>query len=669
MALGWVLLAVVGLATGDAASAAADACTQAGSLNLPAVKMSVVNESGRYSDDEVFVALTGVPFGGYANWGAQPADLINRSVPLSCLPEDPVDPSGRTHTFLLGRGIGSGRLWISLGQPITSGLPTVQPSPDTTRYRFSYVEFTYPGVGDVSNVDDFTFPIDLQATDTEGNTVTFDYSADSCTIVGALRRAVTRYNDTFVDAGLLAERYRARWEQIVVTDDQGHFVRVLAPKQRARQVDTTSGVPNPYAQGWPEMDPYIESLAGRTITVDGLFTPGAGSPAFGQTGWYRYRGTFDATGDLTLAGTIGADLAAGPGGSGSVAGLPMTFRKSTVNRDEAGNAVGVDGLGPGIYDQNSQYSVGGQPRNGWTNGSPDPAAPNDVYNSIYRDLISAFTYGYWGSVYGNNSRDFWRTFSPPGAPSGGRPAFADARHAGGESFQPFSIYSDVLFRFSDHYNMPYGENYGTGAPDRPSPLVDIPPGGEWRMTIRPDGPAGCLDDLVGGGDDGGGGDGDGGDDGGNDGDVGHRPDLLVGLRGEPMIGNDVYAPDLAAQTTRVVKVRRGRSAKFLVRLENDGDIAEVFGVEAPLEGESSAPGRRRVSVTFATANGTDVTNAISTGSFRTKALSAGAGVVLRMRVLVGSRVPRGTRLTQLVTAAAEGAPDVIDEVAARVRIT
>ncbi|HWH24485.1 MAG TPA: beta-1,3-glucanase family protein [Candidatus Limnocylindria bacterium] len=462
----------------------AEACTEQGSPATP-VRMTVVNQSG-FPDSEVYVALTGGSLEGYESWDANPRDLINTSVRLSCLPTDERDPSGHTRYFELGEGIGAGLLWISLGSPITSKLPDVQPSFDTTTYRFANVEFAYPGQGDMTNVDQFSFPIKLEALSKSGAKVTADYSANTCTIVDALKQAVDTYN-----ASARAEA-RADWRQIVVRDAKGNFVRVLSPKQRAKQLARNGQTANPFAQGWPTLVPYIQSLAGRELTVKGLFTPGAKSAHADQTGWYSYTGSLK-DGVFTFNGTIGAAIEAGPGGTGAVTGSEVTIEVSGTDTVAGGAVVGVDGLASGVYDQNSRYSVGGAARNGLTDGTAEPAAPNDVYNSIYRDFVTAFTYGYWGGVYGDDNSAFWNSFAPPAAPSGGKPAFAAARPSNDGDFLPYNLYSKVMFDYSDNYNIPYGEDYGSGAPGRPSPLLDIPVGGEWRMTIQPDGPDGCLD--------------------------------------------------------------------------------------------------------------------------------------------------------------------------------
>ena len=113
--------------------------------------------------------------------------------------------------------------------------------------------------------------------------------------------------------------------------------------------------------------------------------------------------------------------------------------------------------------------------------------------ATYRDFVVAFTYGYWGGKFGDSTQGFWDVFKPPAAPKGGKPAFAAARPGvTRRTMLPYNIWSETMFRFSDNYNIPYGEDYGSGAAKRQSPLLDVPDGGTWRMTIGSDGNPGCL---------------------------------------------------------------------------------------------------------------------------------------------------------------------------------
>lgn len=82
----------------------------------------------------------------------------------------------------------------------------------------------------------------------------------------------------------------------------------------------------------------------------------------------------------------------------------------------------------------------------------------------------------------------------------GQPAFAAARMnadptTGGDQFLAGNLWSQLMFPVSKNYSIPYGEDYGSGAANRPSPLVDLPNGGEFHIVIGKDGPKGCLGNL------------------------------------------------------------------------------------------------------------------------------------------------------------------------------
>lgn len=464
--------------TTTTAPAPTPACSTPGDVGADPLKLSIVNESDQL-DSEVYVTLTGQPATAGQTWAANPTNLVNTSVPLSCLPVDPDVPGGHAYVVELSQNVASGLLWISYGAGLP-GLPTTQPSFDTSMTRFANVEFAYPGQGDMTNVDQFSFPVDLDtyasatATPSSPTLQSSHYNAGTCEIVGALEQTVQ------------SQGAAADWNQIVVRDADKNFVRVVSPKQRAKQpaTDGPGKTPNPYAQGWPSLQGYLNSMAGRTVTVEGLFSPGAGEPYVSESGWYEYTATFDADSNVTLTGTIQAPVGSSPGASGSVPGQQMTIPAG------GNDSAGPNNLLTGLYDQASQYSVNGTARNTATSG----ATPNDVYNTIYRDFIAAFTYGYWGGRYGTSNSGFWQTWNPPASPAGGQPAFAAARN-GTDAFTAWNIYAETMFQYSNNYNIPYGEDYGSGAPGRPSPLLDLPVGGTLRVTIGSDGPQGCLSGI------------------------------------------------------------------------------------------------------------------------------------------------------------------------------
>ncbi len=379
------------------------------------LRITIVNTSGT-PDDQVYVMLT-----GNGDVKAAPSSTVSNSVRLDSLP-----PSGGTpHAYALtvGPGISAGLVWLSFGAPVSD-----HPRPDvnTSTTRFANVELAFPGQADLTNVDQFSVPMELATTDGSGAVKQrTSYSTGTDCILAALRDEMTRHGGSY-DAA--------------VKTSNGTFLRVVSPSHQPA--------------AWPSMAPYLAAMKGRTITVKGHF----GNDSYpSESGYYVYSGSFHpTTGALTLTGTIAATSASGAGGR---AGLPFTATAAQ--------------LAAAVYDQAGSYQVPGDPV------PSRPPSPNDVYGSIYRDLIAGFAWGYWGGRYGDDNSTFW-----------GRPAFAAARPAG-ESFLGYSAYSSVLWDFTTAYSMPFGEAYGSGG--HPSPLLDIPAGtGGLRITILPDTtPGGC----------------------------------------------------------------------------------------------------------------------------------------------------------------------------------
>jgi hypothetical protein len=440
---------VAALAAGFAVTGASAAHAVGSAQCAPGeAQLDFVNASG-IPDTDVYGTVV------VAAGTVTPAAVVDASpsLPLAGnFPTDPSDASGHTYYLCLQPGVVSGRLWLSIGAPIV-GLPSVQPTVSEP-YRFGYIEFSYPGQIDYSNINDFDFPISLRAYDAPGATTPAQqavFTGSTCQIVNAMRDAVT------------AVGANADWSRIYDPGTTG-FVRIIAPD---------NGAPDPSPYGWPDLRPYIRSLAGETITVQDYYVGGNADP--GNVGWFQYTGTFGPTGDLTLTGSLGSDSAPGVA--------------SGANFQPAGPAVAttLDELAFAIYSQQigAGYTVG---------GVADTA--NDVFAYLWNDLTSAFAYGYWGSGYGTglDTRDFFATFpTTPGTapPTGGQPAFAPARTipypatdpAGGVSY---NLYASVLSRFSPNYAFPFNENYGQGGAGT-NPLLTIPAGGLVTATLPSDG--------------------------------------------------------------------------------------------------------------------------------------------------------------------------------------
>ncbi len=250
-----------------------------------------------------------------------PGKYLNNSVPFSTFPA--VAGQANAFYFCMVPGDTAGRLWISIGTKIT-GLPSTQPA-ETAPYRFGYVEFTYPGTIDYSNVNDFDFPVDLQTYTHPGDATAAQssiFSGNTCQIVNAMKSAVQGVGGA------------ANWAGIEKTVN-GQFVRIISPDS------ATYG-------NWPSMKPYIENFAkSLPTTTAGTYGPITVQDYYVVTphkGWFKYTGYFNRTTyALTLTGTVGGTTT--PGGTGSTAGTTMT--------------VTLTGLARGIYDQGHEYKVNG----------------------------------------------------------------------------------------------------------------------------------------------------------------------------------------------------------------------------------------------------------------------------------------------------------------------
>ncbi|TMK40478.1 MAG: hypothetical protein E6G56_07395 [Actinobacteria bacterium] len=407
-------------------------------------KMVFVNgNSSRYSDKHVYGAVV------LTSGSVMPARLRNKSLRL--LGNYRAAGAAHTYYFCLGPG-SSGRFWISFGSPI-HGLPTVQPTVEAP-YRFGIVEFTYPANGslDTSNVNNFDFPINLQrykAPSSRTPKQSAVFTGTTCDVLNYLRRQ---------------NRGSGRPANLkdVVFAKGGRFVRIVAP-------DSSTN-------GWPDMGPYIHSLASRLplvttgyfrgdrgpLVINDLYGGDPGTAA--NQGWFKVEGFFDASGKLTIDGGLHVqglgEGAQKPGGTFTPIPQDMTISEPTLDI--------------GIYQQGFTYGVG--------NG-------NDLYAWIWGDLTSAFDYGYWGSPYGNNSIDFSRPIGMGSTQTNGQPAFRPKRKV---AFAPapgglsYNLYAAVLSRFSPSYAIPYNERWGRGGYGT-SPLLDMPTGGKVIMSVPPDG--------------------------------------------------------------------------------------------------------------------------------------------------------------------------------------
>src|ERR1700740_1316094 len=123
------------------------ALTAAAAAPAAAVDVQIVNSSGQPASS-IYLMLEK----GSSSDGQLPNEV---GVPLSQI---------KGSTFSLG-ALSAGRLYISYGAPVT----VKEPPFATTRY--DKIELSNPGVADVTAVDFFGIPTDLQSLDASGATV------------------------------------------------------------------------------------------------------------------------------------------------------------------------------------------------------------------------------------------------------------------------------------------------------------------------------------------------------------------------------------------------------------------------------------------------------------------------------------------------------------------
>jgi|GEM_PF-6800079 len=325
----------------------------------PPITVKIVNNSG-VAPGSVYLLLTGNPV-------SASGITANTPTPLNTL----------TNNEFTLTSASAGRLYISYNNSVTAS----EPSSSTTRY--DKVEFTYPGAANLTAVDFFGIPLQLTTLDGSSNTL---------------------QNLTFyASANTLSNELTTLAPNALVTANgqpNGAFVRVLSP------------VKSPAS--YPSMQNYVNSLAGKTITIDGTYV-GFVAPS---PNTYNYTGTFGSDGSITLSGTM------------SAAAVPNA------------QALTVDGstLATAIYTCNGAYNVATASNN------PQQVSNNDVYAAIYAAFIGGFNFGYIGGNYGSSSSGWYGTtpYYPP---------YAAARSA--DSY--YNQYASLIAANSDAYGFPFSD--------------------------------------------------------------------------------------------------------------------------------------------------------------------------------------------------------------------
>lgn len=282
-----------------------------------ALNVEVVNDSGQ-PPTEVYLTLQG----GSSSDG-------------QLLDETPRALSEINNSTFSLESLTAGRLYVSYGEPYTAHKDGITPP-----FRYDKIELTTPGVADLTAVDFFAIPFQLEALESDGTPVggALSYRCYTSTIVSKLRELAPSAEE--VNGG-------------------GQFLRFLAPK-------------NAWAS-YPSMEPYVKSMAGQTIEVEDVYTNSEHPPNVS----IKYSGTFEPDGSITLEGTF--------------------TELEGAHHEERGEPLHIEGstLPEAAYTGDGPYTVGGTAAN---------LGENNKYSVIYRDIVAGFELGYWGGKYGNNTK-------------------------------------------------------------------------------------------------------------------------------------------------------------------------------------------------------------------------------------------------------------------------
>lgn len=399
-----------------------------------------------YTDDTPVKAFTGVRF-----------------TDLSPLP-------GQAHTRVIDiANIDSGVVYLAHGQPVNTGASPDGRAPSyvTSPVRFDVFEVTFHGSGasagpaapggtwtnpvyaNITAVAGVSLLMELSGWDNSvdasgpnpqriGEGISWQTGTDTDDLVSSLRAAGVDVDDT----------------RVVVTSDgkpyqPGTFLRIVSPS-------TNGG--SGYANLRASSRSYLSWLSRqqKVFTIVGQYS-GAG---FGSGTWYCYTSSvFHRRSVTTLTGTVGYPTRSAarrastnnctPGGS-AVAGPVITTATSPIS--------GVEGpvTSRSVYMQDNSYLQDGAVATG-----------NDLANAVYRDFITSFGYGFWGSRAGAAG---WTTASWATV-KGSAPAFAAGwpGYKRATTYPRWNTYAGSIWQFTNAYGMPYSDTFGNGG--RGNPLI------------------------------------------------------------------------------------------------------------------------------------------------------------------------------------------------------
>ena len=405
---------------------------------------------------------------------------LGTSVPLADLVPAAGGTEGRfTIQTPQAAPLASGRLYFSEA-PLGGNQP-----PANASYRYDYVEFTivYTGGittvnGDVTGIDQVGIPARMSFQDSTGTIL--DNAGTSSPAV----RSMGCWDDILSTVTTNAAGLSPAWDASTIA------LTVPGTTNRLRLAGP-SNMPTGIA-GYPSMQQYVASLAGKAVTIAGYFG-GNTNPPLAAT-YYDYTGTFDASGNLALTGTLTSDKAGATPNpsypSPQAIYLPARSLFDTMapngwwDANSWGSPTAGYGTGFGVYAQNGPYQLGGtapttfEIRLSAPGGTPtsvtswalDPSyigngsvyyssVGNDIYGWIYGDLVASLANGFVGPL-GYDSRSWNTNNDSTGTPyAAPQKAFAALYPSGAPAYAAWDLWQQAVATTSDSYGVSLGDRF------------------------------------------------------------------------------------------------------------------------------------------------------------------------------------------------------------------
>jgi len=323
------------------------------------IQIQFVNQNPNYTTSNTYFQFGGAPTGSLT------ANFTGTTTPVSY---------GTNYSFAAAAsGIqlteysSAGRIFISLGSPLTSSTPNFQAgSGGDSNTRWDKVELFFlngaSSVVDLTAQDFFGIPLQVQTFDASGNLLgTLTWNAPTATVFQSLG---SLSNFSSVAAVQSANGLPVVNDQTTPSSTL-NIIRVINP--------STVPAPNPYLP----LSSYVQSIqtAGTVTTVSGQFdgnantgTAGAGSPNQYLAQTYNFSATVQSNGSIQLVGTC-SEIS----GTQTIL-LPAANVSSTL------------------------YTA--DPTTWTVNGVANTASEdtNNVYTAAMRDYIAGFNSGLVGST-------------------------------------------------------------------------------------------------------------------------------------------------------------------------------------------------------------------------------------------------------------------------------